>query len=88
MTRLVVLCRHGNTFNPGEKVVMVGAREDLPLTEMGRQQARRVSVAILGSGARVTQIIAGPLLRTSDYASIVAQGIGYQGPIVTGKHGF
>ncbi len=29
---LLLLARHGNTFNKGDKVVWVGAQTDLPLT--------------------------------------------------------
>ena len=42
---LLLLARHGNTFEPSDKVVWVGARTDLPLTSMGREQA-----AALGEG--------------------------------------
>lgn len=77
MKRRVVLCRHGNTFNPGDKVVMVGAQEDLPLTEFGREQAqvvgRSVAHIVKEAGAAVTSVVTGPLLRTFEYASIVAR---------------
>ena len=43
---LLLLARHGNTFDKGDKVVWVGARTDLPLTAKGREQARA-----LGAGA-------------------------------------
>ena len=52
MKRLVILCRHGNTFNAGEKVFMVGAQEDLPLTEHGCRQATQLGEAIRLNSAR------------------------------------
>jgi broad specificity phosphatase PhoE len=68
---LIVLCRHGNTFEQGEKVVMVGAAQDLPLTDTGRMQARLVGEALTPLAKDVTTILTGPLLRTSEYGKIV-----------------
>lgn len=77
MNRSVILCRHGNTFNPGEKVVMVGAQEDLPLTEFGREQAqvvgRSLAHIVKEAGPAVTSVVTGPLSRTFEYASIVVR---------------
>lgn len=64
----MILCRHGNTFNAGEKVVMVGAREDLPLTEVGRAQADAVADALRRSSFVPTRVYAGPLRRTRESA--------------------
>lgn len=69
---MIILARHGNTFETGEKPVWVGARTDLPLTEEGRAQATRV-VSHLRSGGRAPKaVFAGPLRRTKEFASIVA----------------
>ena len=38
----VVLARHGNTFGPGDTPVWVGAREDYPLVEKGREQSTAI----------------------------------------------
>lgn len=76
MTTLVILCRHGNTFEKGSKVVMVGAREDLPLTTEGRAQARRVGAAIASSGVLVDRVMSGPLQRTKEYAELMVQELG------------
>jgi probable phosphoglycerate mutase len=35
----LILIRHGNTFEAGQKAVWVGARSDLPLTMAGEAQA-------------------------------------------------
>lgn len=72
MRRLVVLCRHGNTFNTGERVFMVGAREDLPLTQVGTEQGRLVGRALRAAGCVVTELRAGPLRRTADFAALIS----------------
>jgi broad specificity phosphatase PhoE len=65
--RKILLTRHGNTFAPGDKVVWVGARSDLPLVAKGREQARLFGEAVRGSGLGVGPLRAGPLKRTRDY---------------------
>ncbi len=71
MSGLIIVCRHGNTFEKGEKVVMVGAREDLPLTEHGREQARRMAQALTSLGVKLDRVVSGPLQRTREFAEIV-----------------
>lgn len=80
MTAVIILCRHGNTFDRGEKVVMVGAREDLPLTQEGKAQARKMAVAIASSGMVIDRVLCGPLQRTKVYSELMVQqlGIGLQ----------
>ncbi len=36
---VLYLYRHGNTFNAGDKIVQVGLKTDLPLTQRGEEQA-------------------------------------------------
>jgi broad specificity phosphatase PhoE len=76
MRRLVVLCRHGNTFNAGEKVVTVGAGQDLVLTAVGKAQAVEVGHALKQKGLSPQRIVAGPLHRTREFAEIVAELVG------------
>jgi broad specificity phosphatase PhoE len=71
MKPVLILCRHGNTFAKGEKVVMVGAREDLPLTEQGIEQARAVANALVSSQIVPARIVSGPLQRTRVFAEEV-----------------
>ena len=73
---LLLVARHGNTFEAGDKVVWVGARTDLPLTVKGREQA-----AALGEGLRpiksaIKRVVSGPLSRTREHAVIAAQVLG------------
>ncbi len=68
MNPAVILCRHGNTFTKGEKVVMVGAREDLPLTAEGIEQARAIGGVLAGEGISIERVLSGPLQRTKVFA--------------------
>jgi probable phosphoglycerate mutase len=76
MSMFLLLCRHGNTFGPGEKVVWVGARTDLPLTGTGVAQAAEIGQALVRNGIVLARICAGPLLRTRQTAEVLAAAIG------------
>jgi broad specificity phosphatase PhoE len=68
----LILCRHGNTFRPGERIVWVGARSDLPLVETGVRQARDIGSALKLNTVVLSRIYAGPLLRTKQTAELIA----------------
>jgi probable phosphoglycerate mutase len=72
----LVLVRHGNTFAPGDAVVWVGARTDLPLVDKGRRQAEAVAAGLAAAELVPARIYAGPLKRTVETAAIVAAAIG------------
>jgi broad specificity phosphatase PhoE len=76
MTAVIILCRHGNTFERGARACMVGAREDLPLTQEGREQARRMGMAIASTGVVVNRVLCGPLQRTKVYSQIIVERLG------------
>ena len=82
MSALVILCRHGNTFAKGDKVVMIGAGEDLPLTEEGLAQGDALGEALAQAAVPVSRVIAGPLQRTRQFAqrliSKAAPGMVYE----------
>lgn len=82
MSLHVILCRHGNTFQKGERVYMVGAGEDLPLTSHGLEQGRLVGEAIKGAGSIPSAIISGPLKRTRMFAEQVKTVTGYCGDVL------
>lgn len=67
MTRLIV-ARHGNTFDPGDTVLRVGARTDLPLSPSGRAQAELLGKALLQSSQVPEAIFCAPLKRTMQTA--------------------
>lgn len=73
---MLLFARHGNTFGKGETPRMVGAHEDLPLTEEGREQARRLGLALKQAGVELHEVRAGPLSRTLDFARIAAAAAG------------
>lgn len=72
----ILLARHGNTFNKGDKVFWVGARTDMPLVAEGHRQASAIAEAIKRAGISIGSIYAGPLLRTRETAYDVAENIG------------
>ena len=78
---LLLLARHGNTFEPGDKVVWVGARTDLPLTAKGREQAVALGEGLQPIKGAIKRIVSGPLQRTRDHADIAAQALGFAQPI-------
>jgi len=68
----LILCRHGNTFRPGDRVVWVGARSDQPLVETGLQQASDIGAALKRNAIILSRIYAGPLLRTTRTAELIS----------------
>ena len=72
MTLRLILARHGDTFNPGDRVVFVGARNDLPLTENGRAQADALGQFLVRSKLQCSSVLCGPLQRTRIFAQIAA----------------
>ncbi len=78
---LLLLARHGNTFNKGDKVVWVGARTDLPLTAKGREQALALGQALAPFVPRIKRVISGPLLRTREHAGIATDVAGEKAAI-------
>lgn len=77
----ILLARHGNTFGPGDKIVWVGAKEDLPLVEKGEQQAAALGEALRDAGLTPAHIICGPLKRTRRAAELVAELTSFDGEI-------
>ncbi len=77
----LILARHGNTFEPGQKVVWVGSRDDLPLTEQGRKQALEIAAMCRLSSLKIDSIIAGPLNRTRTYANLIADDLKFAAQI-------
>jgi broad specificity phosphatase PhoE len=78
---LLLLARHGNTFEAGEAATWVGARTDLPLTAKGREQAAALGAALEAFKPRLKRIVAGPLKRTREHAEIAARATGFGAPV-------
>ena len=77
----LLLARHGNTFAPGQKVVWVGARNDLPLVESGIAQAHIAGQALREASVTPQTIYASELRRTAAYAQIVQAELSLNDPI-------
>jgi probable phosphoglycerate mutase len=73
---LLILARHGNTFEAGEEARWVGARSDLPLTAKGREQAAAIGAALREAGLIPARTLAGPLKRTRETATIALDAAG------------
>jgi probable phosphoglycerate mutase len=72
----ILFARHGNTFNPGDKVVWVGRETDLPLVDKGLQQAVRAAEALRAAGLVPDAVYAASLSRTRRFAAIVCETLG------------
>lgn len=70
---LLLLARHGNTFEAGDKVVWAGARTDLPLTARGREQAEALGEGLQPIASAIKRIVSGPLQRTRKHAGMAAR---------------
>ncbi|MEE2525579.1 histidine phosphatase family protein [Hyphobacterium sp. HN65] len=68
---LLLLARHGNTFGPGDRIVWVGAREDLPLVKSGEAQAAALGEKLREFDLAPASIVSGPLKRTRRASEII-----------------
>lgn len=78
---LLVIARHGNTFEADDTPVWVGAKEDLALTEAGLEQSRAIGRALRDAGAIPDRILAGPLKRTRTGAALAGEACGFVGEV-------
>lgn len=77
MAATLVLVRHGNTFNEGDKVVWCGARTDLPLTAAGEEQARALGRRMRELDVFPDRVMHGPLQRTVRAAELISAEAGW-----------
>ena len=78
----LLFARHGNTFDPGDRVVWVGRETDLPLVEKGLLQALAAAAALRRTGLVPDIIVAASLRRTRRFAEIIAEDLGLSAPLV------
>lgn len=71
----LILCRHGNTFSKGDKVVWTG-HNDLPLVEEGRAQANRCADYLKSECLTPSAVYCSSLSRTKEFAEIIVQQLG------------
>jgi len=78
---LVILARHGNTFETGQTPVWAGANEDFPLTDKGLEQSRAVGEALARARITPDRILSGPLKRTRTGARLAGEACGFAGEV-------
>ncbi|MTJ83248.1 MAG: histidine phosphatase family protein [Telmatospirillum sp.] len=78
----ILFARHGNTFDPGDKVVWVGRETDLPLVDKGLAQASLAALALRRAGLIPDAVYTASLKRTRTFASIVCETLGLPPPVV------
>ncbi|WP_010598236.1 histidine phosphatase family protein [Rickettsiella massiliensis] len=71
----LILSRHGNTFEPSQPAVWVGAQQDLPLVTAGVEQAQRLAHSLRETNITLHGVYCAPLKRTKDYAQIVVESL-------------
>lgn len=67
--------RHGESTSNYEELIT--GQQDVPLTELGREQARQAGRDILAQGIKIDHIISSPLERAINTARLIAHEIGY-----------
>jgi 2,3-bisphosphoglycerate-dependent phosphoglycerate mutase len=82
MTSLLI-ARHGNTFEPGDKVVRVGMKTDLPLSTSGKIQAQQLGHFIKKQKIKISAVFAGSLVRTYETATLALNAADIQLDIET-----
>ncbi|NLR72466.1 histidine phosphatase family protein [Novosphingobium sp. ERN07] len=68
---MLVIVRHGNTFNAGEPPRRIGARTDLPLTAEGLAQAQALGELFCAKDWTFARALVSPLLRTRQTAEAI-----------------
>ena len=69
MTTLLI-ARHGNTFDPGDTLVRVGLKTDLPLSLSGRIQAQKLGKYFLDNNTQLAAVYTSTLKRTIETATV------------------
>lgn len=70
---VITLLRHGESIGNAEGYYQ--GQYDFPLTDLGREQVRRLVARFLKEGAQFDQIIASPLIRAKETAEAVAAAL-------------
>lgn len=70
----ILIARHGENEDNANGIL--NGRRDLPLTELGRRQARELGAAIRTKGLMIDRIYCSPLVRALETAEIVRQAVG------------
>lgn len=73
---LLILVRHGNTFNADQKPTFAGARSDLPLTIAGRDQADAFAEAMDKAGLLPISVLCNQNQRTGKHLEPMTRKLG------------
>ncbi len=71
-TTKLIVARHGNTFNKGDVILRVGSRTNLPLTEEGHEQGRRLGAKLREMKLYPTRFYSAPLRRAVETSLEIA----------------
>lgn len=73
---MIYFVRHGLS-EANAKRVFAGQKDDSPLVEEGRKQAKETGKKILEEGIKIDKIISSPLARAYETAQIIAKELGF-----------
>lgn len=73
---MIYFIRHGES-EANVKKVFAGQKDDTPITEEGRQQAKATAQEIIKEGLKIDKIYSSPLKRAYETAEIIAKEIGF-----------
>ena len=75
MERKIYFVRHGESV-ANVRQTFAGQRENSPLTERGREQARAAAKGLISRGVKIGKIISSPLLRAKETMEIIVEEAG------------
>lgn len=73
---ILIVARHGNTFEPGETPRRIGGRTDLPLTAKGLEHGRNLGAYLKRINLLPDAVYTSRLLRTRETAAEMMQAAG------------
>lgn len=80
MTNLYIV-RHGNTFDKGDKIVRVGLKTDLPLSNSGKEQASLLGKYLKLHNINIDAVFCSNLKRTFETANIALKAADLDLPV-------
>ncbi len=78
---ILIIARHGNTFEPNETPTRVGGRTDLPLVEKGRAQAKKLGLWLKENNFLPQVTYSSNLKRTKEMAKIAIEHCDHPQPV-------
>jgi broad specificity phosphatase PhoE len=76
----IFIARHGQNEDNANGIL--NGHRDLPLTSLGRQQAKNLAIRIKEAGLKFDVVYSSPLFRALETAEIVAKELGLDKPII------